>query len=150
MRQYQTLSGETYNVVTDPQQNRVYDWEGDIVAPTDTNLVTVEVAQQIVDHIWAGEGREFPPQVEIKRRKNSNCADATRFALRFPAHRLYTWIIIHEISHSFTANEDGASNQHNGWFMQTYIHLLNKYAGLDLLMLMHTATQRNIKIKRNS
>lgn len=148
MKQYTVTSGQTYNVTGDRQVSRVYSWEEEIVAPTDTNLVSPEVAQQIVDHIWAGEGREYPPKVIIKNRKNSRCADATRFELRFPLRRLYTWIIIHELAHSLTSNEDGASNHHNGWFVQTYIRLLAKYAGLDLLMLMHTATQQNIKIKR--
>ena len=148
MRQYTDISGQSYNMIGDPQQNRVYKWELEIVAPTDTNLVSLEVAQQIVNHIWESEGREHPPQVELKRRKNARGADATRFELRFAPRSLYTWIIIHELSHSFTSNEDGASNHHNGWFMQTYIHLLNKYAGLDLLMLMYTATQQKLEIKR--
>ncbi len=145
---YKTLSGESYTVKNDRQKHRVYRWEDDIVRPRDTNRVTIEVAQQIVNHIWENEGREHPPQVELKHRKNARCADATRFKLRFPESMLYTWIIIHELAHSFTSNEDGASNGHGGWFMQTYIYLLSKYAGMNMMELMYSATKRNIEIKR--
>lgn len=147
MRQYMTISGESYAVKSDRQRHRVYAWENEIVRPKDTTLISVEAAQSVVNYIWESEGREYPPQVELKHGKRPRCADATRFKLRFPENMLYTWIIIHELAHTFTSNEDGASNGHGDWFMQVYTRLLSKYVNIPLPLLYYTANEKGIKIK---
>lgn len=145
---YMTVDGTCYNVKTDPQQNRVYAWELAHVAPIDTNKITIEVAEQIVAYVWAEEGLSHPPKVEfINDKRGNRSATGCRLKLRFPAGLLYSWVVLHELAHAMTSNVDGASNGHGAWYMQVYTNLLNKYAGMDLLMMYHTAAQMNVKIK---
>lgn len=144
MRQYKSISGKSYATHTDRCRYKVYRWEDEIVRPRDTNKITLDAAQSIVDYIWAQEGREHPPQVVTKR---NGCASATRFEIKLPENMRYTWIVIHELSHSLTSNEEGASNGHGSWWMQVYTRLLSTYVNIPLPLLYYTANERGIKIK---
>lgn len=144
MRQYTAISGKSYAVHSDRCRHKVYRWEDEIVRPRDTNKITLEAAQSVVNHIWEREGREHPPQVELKRRGN---ADGTRLKIRLPENMLYTWIVIHELCHSLTSNEDGASNGHRAWYMQVYTRLLSTYINIPLSTLHDTAAAAGIEIK---
>lgn len=144
MRQHTVISGKSYAVRSDRCRHTVYRWEDEIVRPYDTNKITIDTAQLIVNHIWEREGRKHPPQVVLKRRGN---ADATRLKIRLPENMLYTWIVIHELSHSLTSNADGASNGHGAWYMQVYTRLLSTYVDIPLPLLYYTANEKGIKIK---
>jgi len=148
MQNYRTMTGESYRVVGDPQQKRVYAWERLVISPTDTSKISIEVAEQIVKYVWAEEGLEHPPKVEYIRDKRGNrSATGSRLKLRFPDGLLYSWVVLHELAHAMTSNVDGASAQHGPRFVQVYINLLSKYQGFDMLLLLHTAKQNNVEVK---
>jgi len=146
MQNYKTMTGETYKVIGDPQQKLVYAWENKIVSPTDTAKITIETAEQIVNYVWAEAGLEHPPKVEYIRDKRPRSATGSRLKVRFPDGLLYSWVVLHEVAHAMTSNVDGASAQHGPRFMQVYTNLLNKHAGLDMLMLYGTANAMGVKI----
>ncbi len=147
MRNHTTISGETYRVVGDYQQKRVYAWERKHVAPFDTAKISIETAEQIVNYVWAEEGLQHPPKVEYIRDKRARSATGCRLKVRFPDGLLYSWVVLHELAHAMTSNVDGASCQHGPKYMKVYINLLHKYQRLDYLQMKATAKMENVDVK---
>lgn len=144
-RIYKCLSGNIYKIVDDPQKQKVYSWENNIIRKLDTELLTLEVAQDFINFVWYGEGRNYPPKAVLSKR-NREFASATRIKIIIPKDMLYRWIILHELSHSFTSNVDGASAHHNAEFMRKYFILLEKHIKIPMPMLMYTAKQYDVKV----
>jgi hypothetical protein len=133
--------------VTDSQRQRVYDWESRHVAPLDTGHVAFDNIQAVVNHVWAAERLQYPPQVEtLTDRATTKAADATRLEVRFKAGGTKTWIILHELAHSMTSTCEGIGESmgHNRVFVGVYMRLLEKYLGVNLLVLMATAKSMKV------
>ena len=132
----------------DKQKNLVYAWENAIVAPKDRTEIPFSQVEPLVGYIWAAEGLEYPPQVLPKPKFKTKDADATRIAVRFGA-KTFTWIVVHEVSHSLTSLVDGRSNHHGALFMGMYLQLLSKYLHLNYLEISESARDAGIKFKDN-
>ncbi len=86
----------------------------------------------MVDAIWADQGLRHPPAVTpLPRQARRRLADASRLAIRLPAHTP-AWCLLHELAHAMTSTHDGASDQHGPAFTAIYATLLNRYLRLDL------------------
>ncbi len=55
-----------------------------------------------------------------------------------------TWIILHELAHALTCG-DG----HGPEFVGAYCHLVNRFLGIPLPLLYHTARASNVKYSVN-
>ena len=129
--------------MSDFQQQRVYDWESTL--PTG-GLIKIENAQSIINHVWAAERLEYPPQVELIHH------NTTRWAGQ--ANRLTIWLqpvvtlrtILHEMAHSMTMELDGMGHQHNSWFVGVYAKLVEKYLNVSMPVMLYTASKFNVQL----
>jgi hypothetical protein len=130
----------------DYQRSKLYAWEQEFVKPHDKSHVAFKDIKGIVDWIWAKEGLQYPPLVGLMDARNHAGGDATRIEVRFHDHGSPTWIIIHEVAHSMTAtaHENHQSVGHGPSFVGVYMRLLEKYMGLNLLVLMATAKNKGV------
>jgi len=133
-------------VITDRQQNRVYDWERINVAKHDTKLISIDLVPMIVEHVWKNEGLKFHPVVELLPDNAKHLGDATRTMVRFK-RETYTWIVLHELAHSMTSECSGVSNYHGSIFMGVYIQLLSRYLNLPYSKLVDSALNFGLKVK---
>ncbi|QYU69489.1 hypothetical protein J4558_04910 [Leptolyngbya sp. 15MV] len=63
----------------DAAARRLYAWEDAVIAPRDRSLVPFAQLQALVDHVWAAEGRHFPPRVKpLPRQARGTVARASR------------------------------------------------------------------------
>jgi hypothetical protein len=119
----------------DPQARKLYAWEDAVVAPRDRGLVPFARLQSLVDHVWAEEGRRWPPRIRpLPKQARRTVARATRTAIEAPAE-LPSWVLLHEIAHALTADVDGVHAGHGPDFVAAYLRLLEKHARLDRAML---------------
>jgi hypothetical protein len=115
----------------DAAARRLYAWEDAVVALRDRSLVPFAQLQALVDHVWAGEGRHFPPRIRpLPKQARSTVARATRTAIEAPA-QLATWVLLHELAHALVADVDGNGLNHGPDFVGTYLRLLVTYARMD-------------------
>src|ERR1700738_1145919 len=115
----------------DHQRARVYAWEDRVVAPLDPTTLPFAAAQGLVNAIWAEMGLHFPPAVErMPAQATTRLADASRLAIRLPAHTP-SWCVLHELAHAMTTTHDGVSDGHGAVFMGMYVRLLVRYMRLD-------------------
>lgn len=131
----------------DYQQSRLYRWESGFLGPRDQSKVPFDNIQNIVNHIWEGEGLSYPPKVKpIPKQKTSAMGDACRLSIRFHEGKTVpTWVIIHEVAHSMTSSIEGKSAKHGPLFVGVYIKLLAKYLpGMNQFVLMHTAKEAKV------
>lgn len=124
--------------MSDYQKTRCYRWENTAMAPLGQALVALENAQAFVDHIWKGEGLEYPPRVVLMNHSTVVGATGSRTTIQIPPV-VKTWILIHEIAHSMSSTFDGASCGHGPTWVGLYIKLACKYMGGDMLALMTSA-----------
>lgn len=128
----------------DGAARRLYAWEDAVVAPRDRSLVPFARLQALVDHVWAGEGRHFPPRVRpLSRRARGTVARASRTAIECPPE-LPSWVLLHEIAHALNGDVDGLGLDHGPDFVATYLHLLVRYARLDRALLEATLAEAGI------
>ena len=128
----------------DYQQQKVYDWENEIVSPKDKVPVPISSLPSVVNHIWEGEGLKYPPVVmPLPPNASKTWADANRTRIRF-GKNVPTWVVIHEISHSMTSDFERGNNGHGADFVGIYIKLLHKYLGIELDYLMTSAIRAKI------
>lgn len=129
--------------MNDFQQNRVYAWESTLPAG---GLIKIENAQSIVNHVWAAEHLEYPPQVELIHHNVKKSAGM--------ANRLSIWLqptvtlktILHEMAHSMTMELDGMGHQHNGWFVGVYAKLIEKYLDVSMPVMLYTASKFGVQL----
>ena len=115
----------------DRDARRLYAWEDSVVAPRDRAKVPFARLQALVDHVWAGEGRRWPPRVRpLPKQARGTVARATRTAIEAPSE-LPSWVLLHEIAHALTADVDGDHAGHGPDFVAAYLRLLVTYARLD-------------------
>lgn len=130
----------------DQQQSLVYKWEAKFVAPYDKNIVNYKDAQNIINYIWEKECLNYPPKLGMLAKQSHCLGEANRLVINLP-EKTYTWVILHEISHSLTAKSDGYCNHHGALFMGIYIQLLNKHLKMDKFELMKSAEDFGLKVK---
>ena len=133
----------------DKQKNRIYAWEQVVVAPKDCIEISFAQIEPIVRHIWQQEGLEYPPQVLPRLRKKTKKAEGNRVGVWF-GEKTYTWIVVHELSHSMTSLCNGQSNWHGSLFMGIYCQLLSRYLHLDFQELVDSARQVGIHVKEDA
>jgi hypothetical protein len=133
----------------DSQRSSVYDWESTHIAPHDKNLIPFDQIKLIVDWIWAEEGLKYPPLVEIMPKQKHASGDATRTCVRFQP-QTYTWIILHELSHSMTANCEGENNGHGALFLGVYMQMASKYLHIPYSELMNSAMAVGLRVKMDA
>ena len=130
----------------DFQKQKVYDWEDCHVAKHDKSHVQYDDVQRIVDYIWNAEGLKHPPKVVPLAKQNTRCAaKANRLSISCPEKGLPTWIIIHEIAHSMTAEADDGTNMHCEDFVGMYMLLVSKHLKIRLSDLIYSARQAGVK-----
>lgn len=133
----------------DYQRQRVYDWEDQFIN-ADKSLVLPEQAQSLVDYIWKEEGLSHPPRVQLLTKAATRKeASANRMGLWMHERGTKTTVLLHELAHSMTSTFDGGSCQHRPRFVGVYMQLLNKYARIDLPLLMFTAKQAGVEFNFN-
>jgi hypothetical protein len=130
----------------DQQRQAVYDWEVQNVAPYDRTVVPFAQIESIVHHIWAAEGLEYPPLVVPLPANAKIAGKGDRTMVHFPT-QTYTWIILHELSHSMTGVCDGRTNKHGSLFMGILCQLLNRYLNLPILILAESAEKAGLRVK---
>jgi hypothetical protein len=119
----------------DRHARTLYAWEDKVVAPRDRGLVPFARLQPLVDHVWAEEGRRWPPRVRpLPKQARRTVARATRTAIEAPSE-LPSWVLLHEIAHALTADVDGNHAGHGPDFVAAYLRLLVRHARLDRAML---------------
>jgi hypothetical protein len=134
----------------DPHARRLYAWEDAVVAPRDRSLVPFARLQALVDHVWAEEGRRWPPRVRpLPRQAHRTVARATRLAIEAPPE-LPSWVLLHEVAHALTADADGGHAGHGPDFVRAYLRLLVRHARLDRPMLEATLTAAGIVWEESS
>lgn len=128
----------------DRAARRLYAWEDAVIAPRDRSLVPFARLQALVDHVWAAEGRRWPPRVRpLPKQARRTVARASRTAIEAPPE-LPSWVLLHEIAHALTAEVDGSHAGHGPDFVATYVRLLVRHARLDPLLLEATLAEAGI------
>ena len=129
----------------DSQKQKVYDWENSVVAPLSKGSVPFDRAQAFVDGVWLSHGWLYPPQVSAMPKQATRImATGCRGEIRLPASTP-DWVILHELAHTLTSNEDGRSDGHGADFVGVYIKLLERVLNIPTLMTMFTLKQANVK-----
>jgi hypothetical protein len=130
-------------MMKDTQKSKVYSWEDTHIAVMDPATITVDEAQDLVDFVWAQQGRNNPPVVRINKRSG---ASATRMDLNFSKKALHRWIVLHEIAHSLA---DGLYEQgkegHGPEFVAIYASLLEDHLKLPKPLLWYTMAISGVK-----
>lgn len=128
----------------DRAARRLYAWEDAVIAPRDRSLVPFARLQALVDHVWAAEGRRWPPRVRpLPKQARRTVARASRTAIEAPPE-LPSWVLLHEIAHALTAEVDGSHAGHGPDFVATYLRLLVHHARLDAALLEATLAEAGI------
>jgi hypothetical protein len=129
---------------------KLYAWEDKVVAPRDRSLVPFARLQALVDHVWAEEGRRWPPRVRpLPKQARRTVARATRTAIEAPAE-LPSWVLLHEIAHALTAEVDGNHAGHGPDFVAAYLRLLVRHARLNRAMLEESLAKAGIAWSRDA
>lgn len=122
----------------DRHARKLYAWEDAVVAPRDRSLVPFARLQALVDHVWAAEGRQWPPRVRpLPRQARRTVARATRTVIEAPPE-LPSWVLLHEVAHALTADVEGNHAGHGPDFVAAYLRLLVTHARLDRPLLETT------------
>lgn len=130
----------------DRQKSKVYRWEDVVVSPHDTMAIFFHQVEAIVNYIWEREGLQYPPMVAPISKKSRHVGYGSRLKVQFQPIT-YTWIVLHELSHSLTSTCDGRSNRHGALYMGIYIQLLHRYLHLDFAELVKSAEAYGLKVK---
>ena len=133
----------------DSAARRLYAWEDGVIAPRDRSLVPFARLQALVDHVWAAEGRRWPPRVRpLPKQARSTVARASRTAIEAPPE-LPSWVLLHEIAHALTAEVDGSHAGHGPDFVAAYLRLLVRHVRLERGLLEATLAEAGIAWARD-
>ena len=131
----------------DSQKQRVYDWEDKYIGSKHSDIVVFDNVQSIIDYVWNGMGLEYPPKAILLSKTARKGGSATRLHVRLqPVTR--TWIILHELAHSMTSDEEDNSDRHNAQFVGVYMKLLEKFLNIPSTYLWWSATESKVKFDR--
>jgi hypothetical protein len=126
----------------DFQQSLVYKWEDTLPMG---KVLPFDQITPYVKTVWEGMGLKHPPLVKpMPKQMRKHLADANRSTVRFH-EECCERIILHELAHSMTCHLDGLSHQHNDVFVGVYMKLLEKFLGLNPLMLYFSAQKFGVK-----
>jgi hypothetical protein len=133
----------------DSQKSKVYAWENNVIAPFSKGAVPFDKAQAFVDGVWLAHGWSYPPQVSLMpKQATRTMATGSRAAVRLQP-KTPDWVILHELAHTLTANEDGHGGRYNDGhgpdFVGVYIKLLERVLNIPTLMSMYTLRQAGIR-----
>jgi hypothetical protein len=131
-------------VTRDHQKQRLYAWENAVIAPLSRGAVPFDQAQAFVDGIWLAHGWSYPPQVSLlpkqaTRKWATGCRAEIRIKPTTP-----DWVILHELAHTLTSDEEGKHDGHGAEFVGVYIKLLERVLNIPTLMTMYTLRQAKI------
>ena len=133
----------------DSAARRFYAWEDAVIAPRDRSLVPFARLQALVDHVWAAEGRRWPPRVRpLPKQARRTVARASRTAIEAPPE-LPSWVLLHEIAHALTAEVDGRHAGHGPDFVAAYLRLLERHVRLERGLLEATLAEAGIAWARD-
>jgi hypothetical protein len=134
----------------DPHARKLYAWEVATVAPRDRSKVPFARLQALVDHVWAEEGRKWPPRVRpLPKQARGTVARATRTAIEAPPE-LPSWVLLHEVAHALTADVDGHHAGHGPEFVAAYLRLLVRHARLERALLEDSLAAAGIAWSRDA
>ena len=129
----------------DFQKSKVYAWETEVIRPCCQQTVQFKDAQAFVDGVWLKHGWLYPPHVELMGKQARRVwANANRARIRIPSV-IPAWVILHELAHTLTMNEDGEGDLHGPDFVGIYIKLLDTILHIPVPMSMYTLTKNGIK-----
>ncbi len=112
----------------DYQKSKLYAWERKFVAPLDRQNVAIDNLQSIADYVWADMGMEYPPRIKPLVKHNHSCwANATRMEIQVQPAGCPTWVLLHELAHSMTADFEGRNHAHGPKFVGAYLNLICRY-----------------------
>jgi hypothetical protein len=132
----------------DPQKQRVYRWENKVVAPHDRNRIGLEMARTVVNYVWQQEGYRFPPVVtELPAHNKRLEGRANRSTIALKAGGTFTWVVLHEMAHSLMSDVDGLTAVHGPAYVGTYMALLSRYMGMDLVQLQTSAIKNHVQFR---
>ena len=130
----------------DIQQKKVYNWEDTFVHPKDKKIIPFGQIISIVNYVWQNEGLDNPPKVEQMPKQARNFrATGSRYRVRFSYKGEFTFIILHELSHSLINDIDGNAYGHGPKFVGIYMYLLSKYGKIPFAELMYTTSRCNVE-----
>lgn len=133
----------------DYQKNKVYNWEWQYVSPFSKDLINIKHIQNMINSIWSDMGLLYPPSVELLSKKNKNLGEATRISISFK-EEVYSFIILHELAHCMTTEENGNCAFHGPLFVGMYVKLLVKYLRLNEEQLIKSLDDNKIDYNLNA
>jgi hypothetical protein len=129
----------------DYQQSRVYAWEHRVVHCRCKRHLDFRDAQGFVDGIFLCEGLFGPPTIGMKPKQATTfIADGCRNVIRIPEEGIKASIMIHELAHAMTMDQNNNGDRHGPEFVGMYIKLLDKYMGIHLALTMYTLQSEKI------
>ena len=128
----------------DFQVEKVYAWERKLIPVYDKSLLTFDMIEPIINHVWQAEGLLHPPRLK-ETPSTKHCFGNRTGIWVNPKVIVSTCNILHELSHSMTSNMDEYSDHHREQFVGVYMKLLAKYIGIPLEILTFTAGQEDLK-----
>ncbi len=131
--------------MTDFQRKKVYRWERHVIAPLSKRSIPFEEAQAFVDGIWLAHGWFYPPRVSrMPKQAKKAWATGIRWEIRIQ-ESTPEWVILHELAHVLTSDEEGRNDGHGSKFVGIYIKLLDKILNVPLLMSIYTLERDEIR-----
>ena len=129
----------------DFQMDRVYEWEQKVVAPLSSRLIDFDDAQSFIDGVWLAHGWLYPPQVEklAYRRRNILAAGCRNEVLL--RRKNFAWVILHELAHTLTMDEEYHGDGHGPEFVGCYIRLLEKVLDIPAVMSIYTLEKEGVE-----
>lgn len=134
----------------DRQRARVYAWEDAIVAPKDGTTIPFAAAQGMIDAIWAEQGLSFPPMaVRLPRQARRAIGRASRLTVEL-RDEVPAFVLLHELAHSLSSDQDGRSDGHGPVFLGLYLSLLERYLRLPRAMMEASLLQAGLHFEREA
>lgn len=126
----------------DYQKSKVYRWESSFNVG---GWVPYDMAQSVINYIWADYGLSYPPKVQTLSRNANVEGKANRTVVYLqPNNTMLT--ILHELAHSMTSDLYGESDLHGPRFVGVYMKLLHKYLNIDLFEMLKQAAIHKIDV----
>lgn len=136
----------------DYQKSKVYRWENEHIHAIDSQLLSLEEAQDWVNFIWANLGRQHPPVVSVNTRYKTK-STGWRLKLEFIPSMLTRSIIIHELTHALY--NDGTDDSeilqtdadgHGPLYVGSYVNLLIRFMKFSLPIMQYTLHEAKIDV----
>jgi hypothetical protein len=128
------------------QAPALYDWEEAVFrANRDAEEFSLAECQNWITKIWSGANRRGPPPRVKDGRGASAARTDGRFTIHLPRWARNSLIILHEMAHCLTADQDD-SWEHGKLFMATYLALLDTYTLYDHAKLYESARAAGLEV----